>query len=159
VTDAADVRAAVDALPLDRFRRVLEVLFESVTLLPAAGFPKTLGFQPDSVAVVLRNGKARPVMPGETVTLTLTPATARDLAEALRSGGWPVTLRRGGRVLVPATAVPAARQVAEDADLYGLTYPLDPASAVRAAVRTFVDTAPELTEQQRDAVRAALAAP
>lgn len=157
VVDADDVRAAVDALPLDRFRHVLGVLFESITLLPAAGLPKTLGFQPSSVRVVLRSGKAKPFVPGETVTLELGAAVARDLADALRSGGWPVTVKRGGRVVVPADAVQVAQQVADDAERYGLTYPLDPQSAVAEAVRSFAAAAPELDAATKDAVRAALA--
>lgn len=157
VVDADDVRAAVDALPLDRFRHVLDVLFESVTLLPTKHVARTLGFQPSSVRVVLRSGKAKPFVPGETVTLTLGAAVARDLADALRSGGWPVQVKRGGRVVVPADAVQVARQVADDAERYGLTYPLDPQSAVVEAVRSFVAAAPELSDEQRGALRAALA--
>jgi DNA invertase Pin-like site-specific DNA recombinase len=157
VVDADDVRAAVDALPLDRFRHVLGVLFESVTLLPAAGLPKTLGFQPSSVVAVLKSGKPKPPVEGETVTLTLgSHATARGLADSLRSGGFPVQLKRGGRLVVPADAAAVTQQWKADWDL-GFTYDLDPQSAVAAAVRRIAAGAPELTDEQREAVRAALA--
>jgi hypothetical protein len=39
----------------------------------------------------------------------------------------------------------------------GFTYDLDPQSAVAAAVRRIAAGAPELTDEQREAVRAALA--
>jgi hypothetical protein len=157
VVDADDVRAAVDALPLDRFRHVLGVLFESITLLPTKHAPKTNGFVPSSVVAVLRSGKPKPAVEGETVTLDLgAPAVARSLADTLRSGGWPVQLRRGGRLVVPADAAAVTQQWKADWDL-GFTYDLDPQSAVAAAVRRIAAGAPELTDEQREAVRAALA--
>lgn len=156
VVDADDVRAAVDALPLDRFRHVLGVLFESVTLLPTKHVARTLGFQPSSVDVVLKGGRPKPPVAGETVTLDLgSAAVARGLADTLRSGGWPVTLKRGGRLVVPADAAAVTRQWKADWDL-GFTYDLDPASAVRAAAARIAAAAPELDDEQKQAVRAAL---
>ncbi|WP_371575241.1 recombinase family protein [Streptomyces sp. NBC_01314] len=157
VVDTDDVQAAVNALPLDRFRSVITSLFESVTLLSAAGLPKTLGFQPSSVAVVLKGGRPKPAVPGETVTLDLgAPAVARDLADTLRSGGFPVQVKRGGRVVVPADAAAMTQQWKADWDL-GFTYDLDPQSAVTAAVRRIAAGAPELDGETKQAVRAALA--
>jgi site-specific DNA recombinase len=157
VVDADDVRAAVDALPLDRFRHVLGVLFESITLLPTKHAPKTNGFVPSRVVAVLRSGKPKPAVDGETITLDLgSHATARDVADALRSGGWQVTLKRGGRVVVPADSLAVAQEAADDADRYGLTYPLAPDEAVRTAVLSFAANAPALTDEQKQAVRAAL---
>ena len=109
------------------------------------------------LAVVLTSGRPKPPVEGEMVTLTVgSTATARDVADALRSGGWPVKLLRGGRVVVPADAAQVAAVVEQDATTYGLTYELPPDAMVKAAVRSWVAAQPELDAATKDAVRAAL---
>lgn len=100
----------------------------------------------------------RPPVEGETVTLgPMDTATARDMATALRSGGWSVQVKRGGRLVVPADAVQVAQQVADDAERYGLTYDLPPDAMVTAAVSSWVAAQPELDDATKDRLRAALA--
>lgn len=101
-------------------------------------------------------GRPVPAVAGETVTLELGAMVARDLADALRSGARPVQVKRGGRVVVPADAVQVAQQVAER---YGLTYPLDPQSAVVEAVSSWVAAQPELDDATKGQLRAALRLP
>lgn len=158
VVSADDVRTAVDALPLDRFRHVLGVLFQSVTLLPTRHLPKALGFQPSSVAVVLRSGKAVPAVPGEMVTIgPLAPDVAKALADTLRSGGWPVKVLRGGRITVPADVAEVSQQMAGMTQRWGIRFNMDPRTAVLTAALSWAAAAPDLTEEQKAAVRAALA--
>lgn len=148
-----DPRTVWEGLDLSRRRAVVALLLD-VTILSAARASKHL-FDPSTVAVTWKGG---PVLVEQPETMTfdgLADADARDLAEALRSGGFPVQ-RRGSAVTIPAVAVSTVDAVMADLRDWNLAYPLPGSTAIRTAVAAVVEQAPALTAAQRDALGALL---